>query len=195
MSMASLPSALGSLGRRSALRLCRPMSHTAHRLQTVLTPAQETVVVTCGAPCCCLWMTCWQSRSSSAPMSHARVWTDACAAMERTTSTPSSPGTCGSASDLQSYGPGCVHMDVKVPAQMQDPIATALPVRESSRRQGPRAGHSCEFKANKDGSQCQDAFSKHFTGPANPRINKLVTDSSRVHRPTVCQPERRQWPP
>ena len=34
-------------------------SHTAHRLQTVLTPAQEPWWFTCGAPCCGPWMTYW----------------------------------------------------------------------------------------------------------------------------------------
>ena len=59
-------------------------SHTAQRFRTVLTPAQETVMVhlrrTLLLP---LWMTCWPSRGSSfAPMSRARAWTAVCAAME-----------------------------------------------------------------------------------------------------------------
>src|SRR6218665_2077821 len=67
-------------------------SHTAHRLQTVLTPAQETVVVHLRRTCCCPWMTCWPLRgSSSALMCHARGWTGACAATGWATSMPSSP--------------------------------------------------------------------------------------------------------
>ena len=67
-------------------------SHTAHHLQTVLTPAQETVVVHLRRTLLLPWMTCWRSPESSfAPMSHAQAWTAACAAMGPATSTPSSP--------------------------------------------------------------------------------------------------------
>jgi hypothetical protein len=77
-------------------------SHTAHRLQTVLTPAQETVVVhlrrTLLLPLDDLLAV---TREFICPMSHARAWIGACAAMERATSTPSSPRACGSAQGLQ----------------------------------------------------------------------------------------------
>ena len=58
-------------------------SHTAHNLQTVLTPAQEAIVSSCDVPCCCPWMICWPSRGNSfARMSPALVWTGACVAMQ-----------------------------------------------------------------------------------------------------------------
>jgi hypothetical protein len=57
----------------------------AHDLQTVLTPAQDTVVAHLGVPCSLL-MTCWLPRASSfASMFHARAWNGACAPMERAT--------------------------------------------------------------------------------------------------------------
>ena len=55
-------------------------SHTAHRLQTVLTPAQETVVVHLWRTLLLHWMTCYSHGSSSAPRSRSGL-TDACAAM------------------------------------------------------------------------------------------------------------------
>lgn len=49
-------------------------SHTAHRLQTQLTPAQEIVVVHLRLRCCYPLMTCWPlPASSSAAQCRARA--------------------------------------------------------------------------------------------------------------------------
>lgn len=65
-------------------------SHTAHRLQTRLTPEQRRPLLSiCAGPCCCRWMICWPSRmSSSARMSPARALIAACAATGSATSMP-----------------------------------------------------------------------------------------------------------
>lgn len=67
-------------------------SHTAYHLQTVLTPAQETVVAhlrrTLLLPLNDLLAV---TREFIRLMSHARDWTRACAAMERANSTYSNP--------------------------------------------------------------------------------------------------------
>ena len=56
-------------------------SHTAQRLQTTLTPAQEVVVVHLRRTLLLPWTICSPSRAnSSVPMSRARGWTGACAA-------------------------------------------------------------------------------------------------------------------
>jgi transposase InsO family protein len=88
----------------------------------VLTSAQETVVVhlrrTLLLPLDDLLAV---TREFICPMSLARGWTDACAAMARATSTPSSPGTPSEPHKaFKSYEPGYVHMDVKYLPQMQD---------------------------------------------------------------------------
>jgi transposase InsO family protein len=151
-------------------------SHTAHRLQTVLTPAQETVVVHLRRTLLLPWMTCWPSRgSSSVPMSHARAWTGACAAMERATSTPSSPEPAVAHKAFKSYEPGYVHMDVKYLPQMQD---------ESSRRYLfvaiDRATRwvFVQLKANKTAASAQ-AFLKALHKACPIRINKLLTDNGK----------------
>ena len=165
-------------------------SHTSHHLQTVLTPAQETVVVhlrrTLMLPLDDLLAV---TRKFICPHV-SRSGLDRClrrhAAGNLNALKPQEPALAHKA--FKSYEPGYVHMDVKYLPQMQD---------ESSRRYLfvaiDRATRwvFVQFKANKTAASAR-AFLKALHKACPIRINKLLTDLRKgVHRPTVCQPGAR----
>ena len=152
-------------------------SHTAHRLQTVLTPAQETVVVhlrrTLLLPLDDLLAV---TREFICPHV-SRSGLDRClrrhGAGNLNALKPQEPQPVHKA--FKSYEPGYVHMDVKYLPQMQD---------ESSRRYLfvaiDRATRwvFVQFKANKTAASAQ-AFLKALHKACPIRITKLLTDNGK----------------
>lgn len=152
-------------------------SHTAHRLQTVLTPAQETVVVhlrrTLLLPLDDLLAV---TREFICP-NVSRSGLDRClrrhGAGNLNALKPREPAVAHKA--FKSYEPGYVHMDVKYLPQMQD---------ESQRRYLfvaiDRATRwvFVQFKANKTAASAS-AFLKALHKACPIRINKLLTDNGK----------------
>lgn len=152
-------------------------SHTAHRLQTVLTPAQETVVVhlrrTLLLPLDDLLAV---TREFICP-NVSRSGLDRClrrhGAGNLNALKPREPAVAHKA--FKSYEPGYVHMDVKYLPQMQD---------ESQRRYLfvaiDRATRwvFVQFKANKTAASAR-AFLKALHKACPIRINKLLTDNGK----------------
>ncbi|OWG12668.1 Integrase core domain protein [Delftia sp. K82] len=152
-------------------------SHTAHRLQTVLTPAQETVVVhlrrTLLLPLDDLLAV---TREFICPHV-SRSGLDRClrrhGAGNLNALKPQEPAVAHKA--FKSYEPGYVHMDVKYLPQMQD---------ESSRRYLfvaiDRATRwvFVQLKSNKTAASAQ-AFLKALHKACPIRINKLLTDNGK----------------
>ena len=152
-------------------------SHTAHHLQTVLTPAQETVVVhlrrTLLLPLDDLLAV---TREFICPHV-SRSGLDRClrrhGAGNLNALKPQEPQPVHKA--FKTYEPGYVHMDVKYLPQMQD---------ESSRRYLfvaiDRATRwvFVQFKANKTAASAQ-AFLKALHKACPIRINKLLTDNGK----------------
>ena len=152
-------------------------SHTAHRLQTVLTPAQETVVVhlrrTLLLPLDDLLAVTREFLSPDI----SRSGLDRClrrhGAGNLNALKPQEPAVAHKA--FKSYEPGYVHMDVKYLPQMQD---------ESSRRYLfvaiDRATRwvFVQLKSNKTAASAQ-AFLKALHKACPIRINKLLTDNGK----------------
>eukprot|EP01036_Dinobryon_divergens_P036680 gene36680-47814_t len=152
-------------------------SHTAHRLQTVLTPAQETVVVhlrrTLLLPLDDLLAVTREFLSPDV----SRSGLDRClrrhGAGNLNALKPQEPAVAHKA--FKSYEPGYVHMDVKYLPQMQD---------ESSRRYLfvaiDRATRwvFVQLKSNKTAASAQ-AFLKALHKACPIRINKLLTDNGK----------------
>jgi len=152
-------------------------SHTAHRLQTVLTPAQETVVVhlrrTLLLPLDDLLAV---TREFICP-NVSRSGLDRClrrhGAGNLNALKPQEPVVAHKA--FKSYEPGYVHMDVKYLPQMQD---------ESQRRYLfvaiDRATRwvFVQLKSNKTAASAQ-AFLKALHKACPIRINKLLTDNGK----------------
>lgn len=152
-------------------------SHTAHRLQTVLTPAQETVVVhlrrTLLLPLDDLLAV---TREFICP-NVSRSGLDRClrrhGAGNLNALKPREPAVAHKA--FKSYEPGYVHIDVKYLPQMQD---------ESQRRYLfvaiDRATRwvFVQFKANKTAASAR-AFLKALHKACPIRINKLLTDNGK----------------
>jgi hypothetical protein len=165
-------------------------SHTAHHLQTVLTPAQETAVVhlrrTLLLPLDDLLAVTREFLSPDV----SRSGLDRClrrhGAGNLNALKPQEPAVAHKA--FKSYEPGYVHMDVKYLPQMQD---------ESSRRYLfvaiDRATRwvFVQFKAKQDSGQCQGL--SQSTSQGLPDQDQQAVDRQRqgVHRPTVCQPGAR----
>ncbi|WCM91757.1 IS481 family transposase [Acidovorax sp. NCPPB 2350] len=152
-------------------------SHTAHRLQTVLTPAQETVVVhlrrTLLLPLDDLLAVTREFLSPHV----SRSGLDRClrrhGAGNLNALKPQEPQAAHKA--FKSYEPGYVHVDVKYLPQMQD---------ESSRRYLfvaiDRATRwvFVQLKANKTAASAQ-AFLKALHKACPIRISKLLTDNGK----------------
>ncbi len=161
-------------------------SHTAHRLQTVLTPAQETIVIHLRRilllPLDDLLAV---TREFTCPHV-SRSGLDRClrrhGAGNLNALKLQEPAVAHKA--FKSYEPGYTHMDVKYLPQMQD---------ESSRRYLFMAIDQAtrwvfvQLKANKMAASAQ-AFLKTLHRACPIRINKLLTERQGVHGPPVCQP-------
>ena len=149
-------------------------SHTAHHLQTVLTPAQEIVVVH-------LWRTLLLPLDDLLAVTRefvclhvSRSGLDRClrrhGAGNLNALKPQEPAVA-----FKSYEPGYVHMDVKCLPQMQDESSRCylfVAIDRATR---------CvfvQFKANKTAASAQ-AFLKALHRACPIRISKLLTDNGK----------------